>query len=160
LPPERLRYQPEAEWTRQSLAEWLLLELLDLLGRDLDQLLELLELRGDDLQQLLNLPELLQLEELHLLELLGHGLQPLQKVLRADRLTRERLKVRLLRKRLNAESLTGIRREAPRGIRRWCSDSERRSCWLTHLTSSVRCGPHSSSTRTGAGCREVAIAFT
>src|SRR5437867_3337573 len=33
LPAERLRDQPEAERTRQSLAEWLLLELLDLLGR-------------------------------------------------------------------------------------------------------------------------------
>ena len=101
---EGLRRQPEPERSRDARAERRLLELLDLLCDDLDQLLNLLQLRRDDLQQLLQMHELLLLKELQLLELLRQDLQELQKLWRglsradsisANRLTRERLKIRL-----------------------------------------------------------------
>jgi hypothetical protein len=63
----------------------LLLELLNLVGEDLNQLLELLELLRHELEQLLKLEKLLLLqilEPLQLLELLRYELQPLRELLR------------------------------------------------------------------------------
>jgi hypothetical protein len=132
------RYDAETDRTRSSWTERLRLlrELMNLLCDDLDELLELLELHGDDLQQLLKLDELLLLEELQLLELLRHDLQQLQNLLqwllyRADSIPTDRL----------ARERLCIGREAPGnrgcGIHRRRADSERRSCKLTHVTSSV-----------------------
>jgi hypothetical protein len=79
LSGEHLRNQPERDVTGYARTEGLtlLLELLDLVGYDLNQLLELLELARHPLQQLLQVHEQLLLKELHLLELLRHGLQQL-----------------------------------------------------------------------------------
>ena len=78
---EALRHRPEAERSRNARTERLpLLQLLDLLGRDLEQLLNLLELRWNELKQLLKMYELLLLKELQLLELLRQDLQQLQKL--------------------------------------------------------------------------------
>jgi len=128
LTAECLWNQSESERTREPGAKRLilLLELLDLMGNDLDELLELLELRRDDVKQLLKEHELLLLKELNLLKLLRHDLQQVRN---------------LLERRLPAQSLSRVGRERPwilsRGIDRRGSDSERGSCELTHLTSSV-----------------------
>jgi hypothetical protein len=66
----------------------LLLELLNLVGEDLNQLLELLKLLRHELEQLLKLEKLLLLhilEPLQLLELLRYELQPLRELLRLRR---------------------------------------------------------------------------
>ena len=82
---EHLRSQSESEWTGDTGTERLpLLELLHLLGDELNQLLDLLELRGHQLKQLLKLQKLLLLKELQLLELLGQDLQQLHDLHRAD----------------------------------------------------------------------------
>jgi hypothetical protein len=87
LRPEELRRNSprrrDAE-TRRHLAERLLLGLLDLLKRDLDDLLQLRDLGGDDLKDLLDLLDLLLLlvlELLKMLQLLWHDLQQLQELL-------------------------------------------------------------------------------
>ena len=54
---------------------------MDLLREDLNQLVKLLELTGHYLKQLLKVHQLLLFEELQLLELLRHDLQPLQDLL-------------------------------------------------------------------------------
>jgi hypothetical protein len=125
---ERLWHQPESQRARESGAKRLigLLQLLDLMGNDLDELLKLLELRGDDGQQLLEQRVLLLLKGLNLLKLLRHDLQQLRD---------------LLRRRLPAESRPDVGSEAPwilcHRIDGWRSDSKPGSCELTHLTSSV-----------------------
>jgi hypothetical protein len=83
LSAERLWHQPESQRARESGAKRLigLLQLLDLMGNDLDELLKLLELRGDDGQQLLEQRELLLLKGLYLLKLLRHDLQQLRDLL-------------------------------------------------------------------------------
>jgi hypothetical protein len=128
LSAERLWHQPESQRARESGAKWLigLLQLLDLMGNDLDELLKLLELRGDDGQQLLEQCEVLLLKELYLLKLLGHDLQQLRD---------------LLSRRLAAESRADVGSVAPgilcHRINGWRSDSKPGTCELTHLTSSV-----------------------
>jgi hypothetical protein len=150
LASEDLRRQPEPQLTRASSTERLLLKLLELLRDDLDQLLKLLKLCRDYLKQPLKLVRLLLLEDLQLLQLLRYHLQQLQNLLQrlswidsvpSERLTQGRLNVRLLRRRLEAESLTGKRGESPG--RCWCgkarrvSESKRGSCDVSHLTSSI-----------------------
>jgi len=75
-----MRNQPERDGTLDSRSDRLalLLELLDLVGYDLNQLLELLELGWHPLQQLLQVQEYLLFKQLQLLELLRHDLQPLR----------------------------------------------------------------------------------
>jgi hypothetical protein len=125
-----LRRHTDAELTGEPLTDGLpLLEMVDLLGDDLDELRQLLKLGGHELNQLLQLEELLLLESLHLLELLRDDLQQLQDLLRGlrgaeavpDRLYRQGL-IRLLRR-------PADRRH---GIRRWCADAKCRSGELTH----------------------------
>src|SRR5206468_7024654 len=101
LSAERLWHQPESERARESCAKRLigLLQLLDLMGNDLDELLKLLELRRDDGQQLLEQRELLLLKGLYLLKLLRHDLQQLRN---------------LLSRRLTAESRADVGNGAPR----------------------------------------------
>lgn len=128
LPAERVRHRPESERTRKAGAKRLigLLELLDLMGDNLDELLELLQLRRNEVDQLLEQRGLLLLKELNLLKLLRHDLQQLQD---------------LLRGRLRTKRLTYVRREAPGILRpridRRRADSIRGTCELTHVTSSV-----------------------
>jgi hypothetical protein len=62
----------------QSVGRPLLLQLLNLLGNELDELLELLELCGKGLNQLLKPLKLQLLQVLHLLKLLWHELQQLK----------------------------------------------------------------------------------
>jgi len=79
---EGLRCNPER--AREALVNGmplLLVLLLDLLRKYLDELLELLELCGNQLQQLLEIKKLLLLESLHLLQLLRYDLQQLQQLL-------------------------------------------------------------------------------
>jgi len=130
LTAERLRHQSKPEGAGESGAErlMLLLELLDLLGNDLDELLELLELRGHELKQLLQKHQLLLLKELHLLELLRHDLEQLCDLLLwrycADAVRRDAVAGTDPRTRqLASKRLTCVRGEAPRvlgsGIDRW-----------------------------------------
>jgi hypothetical protein len=95
--------------------------MVDLLGNNLHELLELLKLRGHELQQLLQMEELLLLESLYLLDLLGDDLQQLHDLL--------------------WELLLGLRRAEAvahrlRRIGCRCADTECCSCEWTHLTSS------------------------
>src|SRR5262245_46246409 len=62
----------------QSVGRPLLLQLLNLVGNELDELLELLELGGQRLNELLELLKLLLLQILQLLKLLGQDLQQLK----------------------------------------------------------------------------------
>jgi hypothetical protein len=134
---------------------------LDLLWDALDQLLKLLQLCRDDLEQLLKLYELLLLEKLHLLQLLGHDLQQLQNLLWQRRDTDSSVAAYpLIRVRLTVRTLTRIREPQWGDVCR-CSDSERGSCYLTHLTSSVMVlvGPRRGR-RTAVICLEIVVAFT
>jgi hypothetical protein len=144
-----LRRQPEAQGTRDRRSERLslLLQVLHLLRDRLNQLLKLLQLRRDELEQVLEVHELVLLEYLQLLKLLRDDLQQLpnllHRLLPAERLSAEGrhgrpLSVRLLRIRLNAKSLAGIRRKADSGIGGLRSDSKRASCERTHQSSLYR----------------------
>src|SRR4029450_13656110 len=70
--------ETELSGSPQSIGRPLLLQLLNLLGNELDELLELLELCRQGLNQLLKLLKLQLLQVLHLLKLLRHELQQLK----------------------------------------------------------------------------------
>jgi hypothetical protein len=136
LTGERLGSQPEPEGTGNSRTERLklLLELLHLVGDDdLNQLLELLQLL-----------ELMLLKQLKLLQLLRDDLQQL-----CDLLQR--------RRRANAvwpETVPAAERVLRYGVDARCADSKRRSCELTHLTSSVIDGIFTARRAELEGCLE------